>query len=145
MALSATVPSNLVFRASSNEMILTMPIKSGVTIYEGAALEFNGGYVEPVSGAGQFAGFACANAVGGGSDGLNSVQVRISGLVELVITTDTPAQSQIGVNANFIEATDDNTFRVETGSAITGTSIGRPLAPLAGNKMLVSFKAAHLT
>lgn len=142
MALSSS--KQRTFRATSHELVIPMPIKSGVTIYEGAALESNGGYVEPVSGAGTFLGFAMQDGVGGASDGLNTIMVRVAGLVELPITTETPAQSDVGAAASVVEATDDDTFRIERASTITGTAIGKIVGLVSSTVALVSFKAAHI-
>lgn len=132
------------YRATSLELDLPMPIKSGATIYEGAALESNGGYVEPVSGAGTFLGFAKHDAVGGASDGLNTVMVRTAGLVELTINSETPAQSDVGAAASVVEATDDDTFRIERAATITGTAVGKIVAVISSTVALVSFKAAQV-
>jgi hypothetical protein len=140
MALSSS--KQRTYRATTHDMVLVLPIKSGATIYEGAALESNGGYIEPASGAGTFMGFAMQDGVGGATDGLNSIQVRVAGLVELPITTDTPAQSNVGVTATVVEATDDDTFRIETGATITGTLIGKITGLVSATVVLVSFKAA---
>lgn len=133
--------------ADHPELTIVLPVKSGVTIFEGAALEFTSGYADLVSGAGSFAGFAMedSTAVSGESDGARSIKVRVMGAVELTITSDTVAQSNLGVSATVIEATDDDTFRIETGSSITGTQIGKPLYVVTagvGGVLAVSFKAA---
>ncbi|MCA8951624.1 MAG: hypothetical protein KDE27_19105 [Planctomycetes bacterium] len=144
MALTSSKQRKYCAGHPEDEVVL--PIKAGQTIYEGAALEFNGGYLENLSGAGVFAGFALedSTAVTGESDGDRTIRVRVRGVVELKITTDTVAQSNIGVAATVIEATDNDTFRIETGSAITGTLIGNPFRVVtagAGGVLEVSFKA----
>lgn len=147
MALSSSKPRR--YLAEADELTQVLPIKAGQTIYEGAALEFNGGYLENVSGAGVFAGFAMHDsaAVAGEADGARTMRVKVKGVVELTITTDTVAVTNVGVAATVIEATDDDTFRIETGSAITGTLIGKPFrvvtAGVAGT-LEVSFKAAQV-
>lgn len=135
------------YLADVPEMTVVLPVKAAQTIYEGAALELNGGYLELVSGAGTFAGFAMEDsaAVSGESDGDRTIRVKVMGCVELTITSDTVAQSNIGVTATVIEATDDDTFRIETGTSITGTQIGKPFRVVtagAGGVLAVSFKAA---
>lgn len=123
---------------------LVLPIKATHTIYAGAALEWNAGYAENLSGAGTFAGFALEDsvAVAGEADGARSINVRVKGMVELPITTDTPAQTDIGVNT--IEATDNDTFRIETGTAITGTLIGKPVRLVNATTFLVDFQSPLL-
>lgn len=125
-----------------------LPISEDAVIHAGAALEFASGYVEPVSGAGTFAGFALADSApaagGDGADGVRTVQCRVQGGVELDITTDTVAAGNLGDSSLSIEATDDNTFRIETGSAITGTPIGNIMRLIelgAGGRVGVFFKA----
>lgn len=142
MALSSSKQRQ--FRATSHELDLPMPIKASATIYQGAALESNGGYVEPASGAGTFLGFALQDGVGGASDGLNTIMVRCAGLVELPITTETPAQSDVGASASVVEATDDDTFRIERASTITGTPIGKIVGLVSSTVALVSFKGAQV-
>lgn len=142
MALSsATVRAYL---ADHPELDLVIPVKAGQNIYAGAACELNGGYLEVVSAAGTFGGFALETslAVSGEADGDRTVQCRVMGGVELEITTETPAQANVGLSTTFVEATDDNTFHMETGSAITGTKIGNVMRLVTATKVAVSFKAA---
>ena len=142
MALSSS--KQRVFRETSHEMVMPIPLKSGATVYEGAALESNGGYAEPASGAGTFLGFAMQDGLGGGADGTTTIMVRVAGLVELPITTETPAQSDVGAAASVVEATDDDTFRIERAATITGTAIGKIISVLSSTRALVSFKAAQV-
>lgn len=126
-----------------------LPVKAAAVIHAGAALEWNGGYLEPASGAGTFAGFALESsaAVAGESDGDRTITVRQAGAVELDITTDTVLAADLGNDAVTIEATDDDTFRREPGSAITGQTIGKVIQIItagAAGRVLVSFKASML-
>lgn len=146
-ALPSAKPRN--YLADVPEMTLVLPIKSGQSIYEGAALMYNGGYLTNLSGAGVFAGFAMedSEAVTGESDGDRSIRVKVLGVVVLPITTESPAQTHIGVAATVVEATDNDTFRIETASAVTGTQVGVPfrvVTPGAGGSLAVSFRAANV-
>jgi hypothetical protein len=125
------------------DIAMPMLVKASAAIFEGAPLEFNGGYVEPANGAGIFAGFAQQDMAGGASDGLNSVMVQCTGLVDLPITTETPAQTDVGAAASVVEATDDDTFRIERAATITGTPIGK-IVSINGTTVKVSFRAAHI-
>lgn len=140
--MALTTGKQRVYRATSHELNLSLPIKAGATIWEGAALESNGGYIEPVSGAGTFMGFALQDGVGGAVDGTNSILVKVAGLVEIDITTETPAQSDVGAAASVVEATDDDTFRIERAATITGTAVGKVAKVESSTRALVSFKAA---
>ncbi|MFN3242072.1 MAG: hypothetical protein ACE37K_11215 [Planctomycetota bacterium] len=121
-----------------------MPVKAGQTIYAGACLELNGGYLEVASGAGTFAGFALETslAVSGEADGDRTIGVRAQGGIELDITTETALQSDVGAAAVTVEATDDNTFRIERASAITGLTVGKIVTVLSGSRVAVLFKGA---
>jgi hypothetical protein len=135
------------YAADWPEINIVLPVKAAQTIYAGAALELNGGYLENASGAGTFAGFALepSAAVAGESDGDRAIKVRVQGAIELDITTDTVAQSNVGGSAISIEATDNDTFRIETGSAVTGQTVGlvsRVITPGVAGRVLVSFKGA---
>lgn len=135
------------YAADWPEIDIVLPVKAAQTIYTGAALELNGGYLENASGAGTFAGFALepSAAVSGESDGDRAIKVRVQGAVQLDITTDTVAQSNVGGSAISIEATDNDTFRIETGSAITGQTVGlvaRVVTAGVAGRVLVSFKGA---
>ena len=46
------------------------------------------------------------------------------------------------MTATVVEATDDDTFRIETGATITGTLIGKITGLVSATVVLVSFKAA---
>lgn len=126
--------------------LFEVPVKAGQTIYAGAALELNGGFLENVAGAGTFAGFAMETsvAVGGEADGARRIRVKVQGGVILDITSETPAQSDVGASASVVEATDENTFRIERAATITGTAIGKVMYLVPGNaqRIAVSFKGA---
>lgn len=124
--------------------LFEVPVKAGQTIYAGAALELNGGYLENVAGAGTFAGFAMETsvAVGGESDGARKIRVKVQGGVILDITSETAAQSDVGASASVVEATDENTFRIERASTITGTAIGKVMYVVSTTRAAVSFKGA---
>lgn len=102
-----------------------LPVKAATTIHAGAYLEWTAGAVDPVSGAGNFAGIAMESAVGGAADGDVDVLVRVLGVLREKVVTDTTSASIVGVAATVPEATDDDTIRIETGSAITGTAMGK--------------------
>lgn len=140
MALSRS--KQRTFRASSQDLILSLPLKAGAVVYEGAALESNGGFAEQLSGTGTFMGFAMQDGLGGSSDGSVTIQVRVAGLVELPINTETPAQSDVGASASVVEATDDDTFRIERAATVAGTAIGKVAGVVSSTVALVSFKAA---
>jgi len=132
-----------------NQVDNALPVKAGSTIFAGAALMWNAGYLVPVSGSGAFAGFALegSDAVAGESDGDRVIEVRQQGAVELDINTDTVAASDLGNSGVTIEATDDNTFRIEPGAAIVGTTIGqimRIVTPGVAGRVLTSFKSAMI-
>lgn len=124
--------------------LFEVPVKAGQTIYAGAALELNGGFLENVAGGGVFAGFAMETslAVSGEADGARKIRVKVQGGVILDITSETPAQSDVGAAASVVEATDENTFRMERASTITGTAIGKMLYLVSGARIAVSFKGA---
>lgn len=130
------------FRASTQDLILPIPLKANAIVYEGAALESNGGYAEQLSGTGTFMGFATEDGLGGSADGTTTILVRVAGLVELPINTETPAQSDVGASASVVEATDDDTFRIERASTVAGTAIGKVAGVVSSTVALVSFKAA---
>jgi len=112
----------------------------GGTVYEGMALELTNGTATAVNGAGVFAGFAMMNGVSG-----ETIKARVQCKVLLTITTDTTAQTDVG-NLQ-IEATDSDTFRIETGGAIVGTSIGyvcQSHTIAAGGKCWVAARATQL-
>lgn len=125
-----------------------IPVKAAAVIHEGSLLEFTSGAVEPVSGAGTFAGVALDSATGGAADGDVKVRVRVLGGLRVNINTDTPAITDVGVAATVPEATDDDTIRIETGAAITGTAIGKFLRVhepgVAGGKVDILIKAANV-
>jgi|GEM_PF-3252726 len=123
-----------------------LPVAAAETIYNGAALEWTGGYLTNVSGAGEFAGFAMVTsvAVAGEASGDRVINVAQVGAVELDITTDTVAVTDMGDSTQSIEATDENTFRIETGAAITGTTIGQIMKLITlgvAGRVMVSFRA----
>lgn len=135
------------YAADWPEIDIVLPVKAGQAIFAGAALELNGGYLENASGAGTFAGFALepSPAVSGESDGDRSIKVRVQGAIELDINTDTVAQSNVGGSSITIEATDNDAFRIETGAAITGQTVGlvaRVITPGVAGRVLCSFKGA---
>lgn len=144
MALSASTQRNYLVDVPQIDM--TLPVKASAVIYEGSALMWSSGALTPVSGAGVFAGFALADAVGGASDGAVTVRVRVQGAIEMAVTTDTTSLGIVGVAATVPEMTDDNTLRIETGSAIPGTNIGkfmRVVTVAAAGTVVVGFKGAQ--
>lgn len=123
------------------------PVKAAAVIHAGAYLEWTSGAVEPVSGAGSFAGIAMESATGGASDGAVNVLVRVLGGLRENVTSDGTGLDQVGVAATVPEATDDDTIRIETGSAITGTVMGkfsRINTVGSGGSVDISFKGAHI-
>lgn len=124
-----------------------LPVKAAAVIYAGSYLEWTAGAVEPVSGAGVFAGIATEDAIGGASDGLVEVEVIVQGALREKISTDTTSLGIVGVAATVPEATDDDTIRIETGSAITGTALGtfmKVITVAVAGIVDISFKAAHI-
>lgn len=123
--MALTKSKERVYAADVPEIITELPVAAGDTIHRGAALELGaGGYLQRAVGDGTFAGFAMDDADNsGGAAGDKSVRVKLQGAVELDITTDNVSLAH--VLTGIVEATDDDTFRIETGSAITGQSVGR--------------------
>lgn len=126
-----------------------LPVKAAAVIYAGAYLEWTSGAIDPVSGAGTFAGVALETVTGGAADGDVNCLVRVKGAMRVnVAGGDSVAITDIGVAATVPEATDDDTIRKETGSSITGTGIGkfsRAAEPgVANGKVDISFTAAHI-
>ncbi|MBL9076996.1 MAG: hypothetical protein JNL08_05810 [Planctomycetes bacterium] len=132
------------FHADVPEVDIRYPVKAGQTIYAGAVLELNGGYLENASAAGTFGGFALEDSVAvlGESDGDRLVKVRVLGAVHLDITTETPAQSDVGLSTSVVKATDNDTFRIErNGSPVTGVTIGKVVRIVEPGRVAVSFRA----
>jgi len=126
-----------------------LPLKAGVTVYDGSFVEWTGGAIDVLSGAGVFAGVCRESAVGGAADGDVQVLVRTRGGIRVALGGgDTNSASIVGVASTVPEATDDDTVRVETGSAITGTLMGTFAAvilPIAGGgKVDICFKGGHV-
>lgn len=145
MALSAAKPRR--FLADVPQIDVVMPLKATTQVYEGSLLMFSSGAVTPVSGAGIFAGVCLETALGGAADGDVQVKVRVMGAMEVALGGgDSAAITLVGVAATVPEATDDDTVRVETAAAITGTNIGKFLRMVssgAGGTMVVGFKGAQ--
>ena len=143
MALTKSVERE--YATSVNEVVVRLPVAASTKILRGAALEVNaGGYVIPVADGGDFGGFAMSEADNtSGANGDLFVDVKVRGAVVLDITSESVAQSAIASGTD-VEATDDDTFRLETASAITGTKIGKPIQVVrsgAGGAVLCYFEA----
>ncbi len=125
-----------------------LPVKAGVAIKTGMYLEWTGGALDILAGAGSFAGIALEDATGGAADGDVTCYVRTMGGIRVALGGgDTAAITLVGVAATVPEATDTDTVRVETGSAITGTLMGkfaRMHTAGVGGIMDIAFKGAHL-
>jgi len=125
-----------------------LPVAASAVIYSGALLMFSSGAVAPLSGAGVFAGIAMETVTGGAAAGAVDCLVRVLGAIRIAVTSDTPTLAIVGVTATVPEATDDDTVRIETASAITGTAIGkfmRVVEPsVVGGKVDISIKGAHI-
>lgn len=145
-ALSAQKPREYLVDVPTIEQRL--PVGAGAVIHAGAYLEWTSGAVTPVSGAGDFAGIALESVTGGGAAGDVTVLARVQGGLRVNVAVDTTSLAIVGVAATVPEATDDDTVRIETGSAITGTNMGKFMAALAPvgalGKVDISFKAAHI-
>jgi len=145
MALSA--PKLRKFLADVPQVKMRLPVKASTQIYEGGLLMFSSGAVAPVSGAAVFAGVALETVKGGTNDGDVDVLVMVQGALEINLTTDTAAITAVGVAATFPEATDDDTVRIETGTSITGTALGRFMRYVSGTTagvMAISFKGSSV-
>ena len=147
-ALSGAKPREFLVDVPTIEQ--RVPVAAGAVIHAGAYLEWTGGAVTPLSGAGVFAGIARESATGGAADGDVMVLIRSRGGLRVAVGGgDVTALTIVGVAATVPEATDDDTVRIETAAAITGTVMGTfmaALAPLGANgKVDISFKGAHIT
>lgn len=136
-----------VYLADVPTVDVTLPLKASTTVYAGGYCEITGGCVDVLAAAGTFAGIALETKTGGGSDGAETVRVRIMGALEVGIA-DTIAITDIA-SANSIEGTDSDTLRLETGTNITGTTVGKLMRVITvgasgTNKCVVSFKATAL-
>ena len=129
--MALTRPKLRQFLADVPQIDMTLPVAANVVVYEGAFLMWgtagNAGTVQPVSGAGQFAGIALETIDNtGGAAGAVTVRVRVScGIEANVAGGDTPTIGSVGVAATVPEATDDDTVRIETAALITGTALGK--------------------
>lgn len=136
-----------VYLADVPTVDVTLPLKASTTVYAGGYCELTGGAVDVLAGAGTFAGIALETKTGGASDGAETVRVRIMGALEVGIA-DTIAITDIAA-ANSIEGTDSDTLRLETGTAVTGTTVGKLMRVITTgasgtNKCVVAFKATAL-
>lgn len=124
-----------------------LPVKAAVAIKAGMYLEWTSGALDLLAGAGSFAGVAMEDATGGAADGDVTCLVRVLGGLRVAVNTDTTSLGIVGVAATVPEATDTDTVRIETGSAITGTAIGKfarvHTVGVAGI-VDISLKAAHI-
>lgn len=147
-ALTAVTSRPRNFLASVPQVFERMPVKATTQVFLGSLLMFSGGAVAPVSGAAVFAGVAMETVLGGATDGAVDCLVCVQGGLDINLTTDTPAITDVGVAATFPEATDDDTVRIETGTAITGTRLGTFLKVLepgvAGGRVAILFKAGNV-
>lgn len=127
---------------------MVLPLKATTQVYAGAYLEWTSGAIDNLSGAGIFAGIALEDALGGATDGAVAIKVRVMGGLDVAINTDTPAITDVGVAATVPEATDNDTVRIETGAAITGTAMGKFLRVVepgvAGGRVVIHFKGAQV-
>lgn len=124
-----------------------LPLKAAAVVYAGSILRWTSGAVEACSGAGTFAGIAKEDATGGAADGSVEVDVYVQGVLREKVNTDATTLGIVGVAATVPEATDDDTIRIETGSAITGTAMGKfqkVITVATGGIVDISFKGAHL-
>lgn len=124
--------------------IASYPVAASTKIYRGGALEVNaGGYAVPASDAGSFIGLSDEEVDNtNGANGDRTVQVVIESQVELPIAAGGLTAAAIA-EANTIEATADDTFALETGSAITGQTVGKPMAVLAADLVLCFMQGIH--
>jgi hypothetical protein len=124
-----------------------LPVAAAAVIHAGALLMWSSGALAPLSGAGRFAGVAMESATGGAAAGDVTCLVRVQGGLRNAVTTDTTSLGIVGVAATIPEATDDDTIRIETGAAITGTALGtfaRVHTIGVGGIVDIAFKAAHI-
>jgi len=125
-----------------------LPVKAGVVIKTGMMLEWTAGALDLLAGAGAFAGFALEDVTGGAADGDVTCYVRAQGGVRIAVGGgDATTLGIVGVAATVPEATDTDTVRIETGSAITGTLLGkfsRVHTVATGGLVDIAFKGAHL-
>jgi hypothetical protein len=88
------------------------------------------------------------SATGGAADGDVTALVRVLGGLRVNVTTDTTSLGIVGVAATIPEVTDDDTVRIETGVAITGSPIGKfcrvSLPVGVAGQVDISFKGAHV-
>jgi hypothetical protein len=137
-----------VYLADHPTVDVTLPLKAGVTVYAGGYCELSGGCVDVLATTGTFAGIALETKTGpSGTDGQETCRVRIMGALEVGIA-DTIAITSVA-SANSIEAEDSDTLRLETGTSITGTTVGKLMRVVTAgasgsNKAVVAFKATAL-
>jgi len=137
-----------VYLADVPTVDVTLPLKGSTTVYAGGYCELTGGAVDVLAGAGTFAGIALETKTNSSAtDGAETVRVRIMGALEVSIA-DTIAITDVAA-ANSIEGTDSDTLRLETGTTITGTTVGKLMRVVTTgasgtNKCVVAFKATAL-
>ncbi|MFO0448588.1 MAG: hypothetical protein ACK52I_07990 [Pseudomonadota bacterium] len=152
--MALTRPNLRQFLADVPQIDMTLPVAANVFVYEGAFLMWgtagNAGTVQPVSGAGQFAGIALQTIDNtGGAAGAVAVRVRLyCGIEANVAGGDTPTIGSVGVASSVPAATDDDTVRIETASLITGTAPGNLLRVIedgtANGKVALHVRAAQV-
>lgn len=131
MALAADTP-----RVYAVGEIETYPVAASVTIYEGSAVGENGsGYARPLVAADPFLGFAVRSIAGGASAGLNNIDVKSRGRIQLAI-------SSLAITANdrpAVYASDDGTFTL---TATSNSQIGFVSRWVETGVAIVEFDAA---
>lgn len=114
--------------------INTFGVKTTSQIWEGSAVGSSGGYARALVAGDDFLGFALESKLGLASDGLNSVQVRTSGKVQLAVTS--VAVTDIG---KAVYATDDGTFALTEGDG--NSYVGTVHRYISSGVAIVAFDA----
>lgn len=138
-----------VYLADVPTVDVTLPLKASTTVYAGGYCEFTSGAVDVLAAGGTFAGIALETKTGGAADGAETVRVRVMGALEVGIADTITISTDFGNSSYSIEATDSDTLRLETGTAITGTTVGKIMRVITAgasgtNKCVVAFKATVL-
>lgn len=137
-----------VYLADVPTVDVTLPLKGSTTVYAGGYCELTGGCVDVLAAGGNFAGIALETKTNSSAtDGAETVRVRIMGALEISLA-DTITIASVAA-ANSIEGEDSDTLRLETGTAITGTTVGKLMRVVTAgasgvNKCVVAFKATAL-
>ena len=147
MAADLTSEKIRVFLADVPTIDVTLPITAATTIYAGAYCMIASGAITNLSGAGVFGGIALETVLNG--SGQTTIRMRVQGAFEAGIEDTVTTATHWGVAGNSIEATNTDTLRLETGSAVTGTTVGEMLRVITAgasgtNKVVVAFKATAI-